>query len=132
MIRYNDPQPVSISFGPETRFKEIVEKIAGQNKKQGTWVRHMCRKGRYNGVGDFSTVSRHLKQSAPIQSKGLRIFSIKNRPISRNVRKNRMNQNNFTFYTPIHPVWRRCETSEYQDIPAFSRLARRAPQRLKL
>jgi len=51
-------------------------------------------------------------------------------------------KNNFTFYTPMnllwafntlmHPVWLRCENSEYFDIPAFSRLARRAPQRLKL
>jgi hypothetical protein len=41
-------------------------------------------------------------------------------------------KNNFTFYTPMHPVWLRCESSEYLDIPAFSRLARRAPQRLKL
>jgi hypothetical protein len=41
-------------------------------------------------------------------------------------------KNNFTFYAPMHPVWLRCENSEYLDIPAFSRLARRAPQRLKL
>jgi hypothetical protein len=41
-------------------------------------------------------------------------------------------KNNFTFYTPMHPAWLRCESSEYPDIPAFSRLARRAPQRLKL
>jgi len=34
--------------------------------------------------------------------------------------------------TPMHPVWLRCENSEYLDIPAFSRLARWAPQRLKL
>ena len=33
---------------------------------------------------------------------------------------------------PMHPVWLRCENSEYPDIPAFSRLARRAPQRPKL
>ena len=32
----------------------------------------------------------------------------------------------------MHPVWLRCENSEYPDIPAFSRLARRAPQRPKL
>ncbi|MDP2643808.1 MAG: hypothetical protein Q8P24_02605 [Desulfobacterales bacterium] len=41
-------------------------------------------------------------------------------------------KNNFTFYTPMHPVWLRCENSEYPDIPAFSRLAIRAHQRLKL
>jgi hypothetical protein len=41
-------------------------------------------------------------------------------------------KNNFTFYTPMHPAWLRCESSEYPDIPAFSRLARRAPHRLKL
>jgi hypothetical protein len=41
-------------------------------------------------------------------------------------------KNNFTFSTPTHPVWLRCENSEYPDIPAFSRLARRAPQRPKL
>ena len=41
-------------------------------------------------------------------------------------------KNNFTFYTPMHPAWRRCESSEYPDIPAFSRLANRTPQRLKL
>ena len=33
-------------------------------------------------------------------------------------------KNNFTFYTPMHPAWLRCESSEYTDIPAFSRLAR--------
>jgi len=41
-------------------------------------------------------------------------------------------KNNFTFYTPIHLFQLRCESSEYPDIPAFSRLAARAPQRLKL
>jgi len=41
-------------------------------------------------------------------------------------------KNNFTFWTPMHPVWPRCENSEYPDIPAFSRLARRVPQRPKL
>jgi hypothetical protein len=41
-------------------------------------------------------------------------------------------KNNFTFYTPLHPTWLRCESSEYPDIPALSRLASRAPQRLKL
>jgi hypothetical protein len=41
-------------------------------------------------------------------------------------------KNNFTFYTPMHPARLRCESSEYPDIPAFSRLAGRAPQRLKL
>jgi hypothetical protein len=41
-------------------------------------------------------------------------------------------KNNFTFYTPMHPAWLRCESSEYPDIPAISRLARQAPQRLKL
>ena len=30
----------------------------------------------------------------------------------------------------LHPVWLSCESSEYPDIPVFSRLARRAPQRL--
>ena len=32
----------------------------------------------------------------------------------------------------MHPVWPCCENSEYPDIPAFSRLAERAPQRPKL
>jgi hypothetical protein len=41
-------------------------------------------------------------------------------------------ENNVTFWTPLHPVWPRCENSEYPDIPAFSRLARRAFQRPKL
>jgi hypothetical protein len=41
-------------------------------------------------------------------------------------------KNNFPFYTPLHPAWLRCESSEYKDIPAFSRLAGQAPQRLKL
>jgi hypothetical protein len=41
-------------------------------------------------------------------------------------------KNNFTFYTPLHPARLRCESSEYQDIPAFSRFASRAPQPLKL
>jgi hypothetical protein len=41
-------------------------------------------------------------------------------------------KNNFTFYTPMHLFRLRCESSEYPDIPAFSRLAGRAPQRLKL
>jgi hypothetical protein len=30
-------------------------------------------------------------------------------------------KNNFTFYTPIHLFQLRCESSEYPDIPAFSR-----------
>ena len=41
-------------------------------------------------------------------------------------------KNNFTFYTPIHLLRLCCQSSEYPDIPAFSRLAARAPQRLKL
>ena len=41
-------------------------------------------------------------------------------------------KNNFTFYTPMHLIRLRCESSEYPNIPAFSRLAERAPQRLKL
>jgi hypothetical protein len=41
-------------------------------------------------------------------------------------------KDNFTFYTPMHLIRLRCESSEYQDIPAFSRLAARAPQRLNL
>ena len=41
-------------------------------------------------------------------------------------------KNNFTFYTPMHLLRLRCESSEYPDIPAFSRLAGRAPQHLKL
>ncbi len=41
-------------------------------------------------------------------------------------------KNNFTFYALMHPVWLRCESSEHPDIPAFSRLASQAPQRLKL
>jgi hypothetical protein len=35
-------------------------------------------------------------------------------------------KDNFTFYTPMHPARLRCESSEYPDIPAFSRLAGRA------
>jgi hypothetical protein len=31
----------------------------------------------------------------------------------------------------MHPARQRCEPSGYPDIPAFSRLASRAPQRLK-
>jgi len=41
-------------------------------------------------------------------------------------------RNNFTFYAPMHPAWLRCENSEYPDIPALSRLASRALQRLKI
>jgi hypothetical protein len=41
-------------------------------------------------------------------------------------------KNNFTFYTPIHLFQLRCESSEYQNIPAFSRLAGRALQCLIL
>jgi hypothetical protein len=41
-------------------------------------------------------------------------------------------KNNFTFYTPMHFLQLRCESSGYPDIPAISRLAARAPQRLKL
>jgi len=41
-------------------------------------------------------------------------------------------KNNFTFYTPIHLLRLRCESSEYKDIPSSSRLAERASQRLKL
>jgi phospholipid transport system substrate-binding protein len=32
----------------------------------------------------------------------------------------------------MHPVWLRCENSEYPDIPPFSRLAGRSPQHPKL
>ena len=32
----------------------------------------------------------------------------------------------------MHPAWLRCKSSEYPDIPALSRLARQAPQHLKL
>ncbi len=32
----------------------------------------------------------------------------------------------------MHPAWLRCESSEYPDIPALTRLVRRAPQHLKL
>jgi hypothetical protein len=35
------------------------------------------------------------------------------------------------FYMLMHPARQRCEPSGYPDIPAFSRLASRAPQRLK-
>jgi hypothetical protein len=35
------------------------------------------------------------------------------------------------FYAPMHPVWLRCESLTYLDMPALSRLARRAPQHLK-
>jgi hypothetical protein len=31
-------------------------------------------------------------------------------------------KNNFTFYTPMHLFRLRCESSEFPDIPAFSRL----------
>jgi hypothetical protein len=30
-------------------------------------------------------------------------------------------KNNFTFYTPMHPLRLRCESSQYPDISAFSR-----------
>jgi hypothetical protein len=35
-------------------------------------------------------------------------------------------------YAPMHPVWQRCENSEYPDIPAPLQLASRALQRLKI
>jgi len=41
-------------------------------------------------------------------------------------------KNNFTFHTPMHLLRLRCESSEYPDIPAFSRFSGRALQRLKL
>jgi hypothetical protein len=41
-------------------------------------------------------------------------------------------KNNFTFWTPMHPVRLCCKNSEYSDIPAFLRLAGRAPQHPKL
>jgi hypothetical protein len=41
-------------------------------------------------------------------------------------------KNYVTFWAPMHPVRLRCENSEYPDIPAFSRLAGRAPQRPKI
>jgi hypothetical protein len=41
-------------------------------------------------------------------------------------------KNKFTFWTPINPGRLRCGNSEYPDIPAFSRLAVRAPRLLKL
>ncbi|MGD8835869.1 MAG: transcriptional repressor [Desulfobacteraceae bacterium] len=33
---------------------------------------------------------------------------------------------------PMHPAWLRCESSKYLDMPSLSRLARRAPQHLKM
>jgi hypothetical protein len=41
-------------------------------------------------------------------------------------------KNDFTFWTSMNPVRPRCKKSEYIDIPAFSRLAGRALQLLKL
>jgi hypothetical protein len=32
----------------------------------------------------------------------------------------------------MHPAWLRCESLNYLDIPALSRLARQAPQQLKM
>jgi hypothetical protein len=32
----------------------------------------------------------------------------------------------------MHPAWLRCESLKYLDIPALSRLARQAPQHLKM
>jgi hypothetical protein len=32
----------------------------------------------------------------------------------------------------MHPAWLRCESLKYFDIPALSRLARQAPQQLKM
>ena len=54
------------------------------------------------------------------------------KPLSREIDAKGSRKNNFTFYTSMHPARQRCESSEYPDIPAFSRLAGRAPQRLKL
>jgi hypothetical protein len=36
------------------------------------------------------------------------------------------------FKAPMHPAWLRCESLKYLDIPALSRLARQAPQHLKM
>jgi hypothetical protein len=36
------------------------------------------------------------------------------------------------FKAPMHPAWLRCESLKYLDIPALSRLARQAPQQLKM
>jgi hypothetical protein len=41
-------------------------------------------------------------------------------------------KNDFTFWTSMNPVRPRCKNPEYIDIPAFSRLAGRALQLLKL
>jgi hypothetical protein len=32
----------------------------------------------------------------------------------------------------MHPAWLRCESLTYLDMPALSRLARQAPQHLKM
>jgi hypothetical protein len=32
----------------------------------------------------------------------------------------------------MHPAWLRCESLKYLDSPALSRLARQAPQQLKM
>jgi hypothetical protein len=29
-------------------------------------------------------------------------------------------KNSFSFYTPMHPGWLRCDGSEYPDIPEFA------------
>jgi hypothetical protein len=36
------------------------------------------------------------------------------------------------FFAPMHPAWRRCESLTYLDMLALSRLARQAPQHLKM
>ena len=41
-------------------------------------------------------------------------------------------EHHILFLALMHPAWLRCESSEYPDIPAFPRLARRALQCLKL
>jgi hypothetical protein len=36
------------------------------------------------------------------------------------------------FKAPMHPAWLRCESLKYLDITALSRLAKQAPQHLKM
>jgi hypothetical protein len=41
-------------------------------------------------------------------------------------------KNNFVFQAPVHPAQLRCESLEYLDNPALSRLAGQAPRHLKM
>jgi hypothetical protein len=80
-----------------------------------------------NRIGLHKNLKKEKLRTGPPKAMGYRVRQYASMRSTKGSLKN-----NFTFYTPLHPAWLRCESSEYSDIPVLSRLAGQAPQRLKL